>query len=1073
MSAAPSALGQATRACGRGLNFLFRASFALLLVAAVAAFALAARLSQGPLVLPFAAAWMERQANAQGQPGRLSVGQVALAWEEAALDRPIDLRVADIRLADDDGRIVAALPEASVSISLSALLLGRVAPRAIDLRGLDLRLSRGADGSVALDGDSAPAGDGPGGGALVQRLLAELTGPDDGLFGQHQLRRVRLTDARATVADAQLGATWRIPDLDITLRRAGAGIAADGGASLAVGAEALRLGVAATWRPGEPAQLVARIARMQPARLAAAMPALAPLAIADADLALDLRLVLDAALRPVEATLAIEAGPGRLVPPGAPAGIPIVGARAQVTATPAQVLARGVQVTLDAGAAPAVLLAEADLALGAAPRLAVRGSLARFDLAQLGRVWPEGLGGAERAWLVPNVTAGIVSDVAIALAADLPPALDDLVPTTLAITGRVEQGTVHWLRPMPPAEAARGTVRVDLDTVAIAVEGGRVGRGATARGTVRLTDLATRPQHADIALDIAAPVAEVLTLLQHPRLKLFDARPLPASVREATGAASAKLTVRFPLWDDLPVDQVRITAEGTIAEAKIPRLLAGQDVTEGRLALTVSNDGMRLAGPVRFAGVPASVTYEQDFRTGPPTQVVERLRAEARAEERLVAALGLDFLAGRLAGAPPATVQLAARRNGQAEAAIRADLREARLALPEAAYEKPQGQPGTAEATLRLAGERLVAVDAIRIEAPGLSARGRATFAAGAVLERITIASLVLGRTRVTSGEVTFGRDGALSITARGSALDASPLFAPATQPAPAPSPPGPAAPLRLDLGFERVHLANQRTAEAVSLRLDRRGGPAGGSIEALAASARIGDGAVDATVARRADGRTLSLRAADAGAFLAAMDIIDSMAGGRMVVDGRFDGPRDALSGTAELADFRVRDAPAIGRLLQGMTLYGLLDLARGPGLNFSQATLPFTWADGVLSLADARAFSPSLGVTVKGRIDTRARALDLEGTLVPAYFFNTLLGNIPLIGRLFSPERGGGVFAATFAARGPMADPAVSVNPLAALTPGFLRGLFGIFDGGGGAAPGAPAAPAPAAGTGATPPG
>jgi hypothetical protein len=28
----------------------------------------------------------------------------------------------------------------------------------------------------------------------------------------------------------------------------------------------------------------------------------------------------------------------------------------------------------------------------------------------------------------------------------------------------------------------------------------------------------------------------------------------------------------------------------------------------------------------------------------------------------------------------------------------------------------------------------------------------------------------------------------------------------------------------------------------------------------------------------------------------------------------------------------------------------------------------------------------------------------------------------------------------------RGPLADPSVAVNPLAALTPGFLRGIFGI---------------------------
>jgi hypothetical protein len=68
-----------------------------------------------------------------------------------------------------------------------------------------------------------------------------------------------------------------------------------------------------------------------------------------------------------------------------------------------------------------------------------------------------------------------------------------------------------------------------------------------------------------------------------------------------------------------------------------------------------------------------------------------------------------------------------------------------------------------------------------------------------------------------------------------------------------------------------------------------------------------------------------------------------------------------------------------------------------------------------------------------------------------------NALLGNIPLLGRLFSPETGGGVFAATFRLQGPLDDPQVSVNPLAALTPGFLRGIFGLGQGGG-------EAPAPA---------
>ena len=102
----------------------------------------------------------------------------------------------------------------------------------------------------------------------------------------------------------------------------------------------------------------------------------------------------------------------------------------------------------------------------------------------------------------------------------------------------------------------------------------------------------------------------------------------------------------------------------------------------------------------------------------------------------------------------------------------------------------------------------------------------------------------------------------------------------------------------------------------------------------------------------------------------------------------------------------------------------------------------------EDVLELNDARAFNTSLGMTAKGRVDTAAQRCDLSGTIVPAYFFNSILGGIPFLGKLFSPERGGGLFAATYALRGDCNDPAVTVNPLAALTPGFLRGIFGMFD-------------------------
>ncbi len=43
----------------------------------------------------------------------------------------------------------------------------------------------------------------------------------------------------------------------------------------------------------------------------------------------------------------------------------------------------------------------------------------------------------------------------------------------------------------------------------------------------------------------------------------------------------------------------------------------------------------------------------------------------------------------------------------------------------------------------------------------------------------------------------------------------------------------------------------------------------------------------------------------------------------------------------------------------------------------------------------------------------------------------------------------KGQGIFAAKFRVAGSAADPGISVNPLSAFAPGFLRGLF-LFDAG-----------------------
>ena len=150
-------------------------------------------------------------------------------------------------------------------------------------------------------------------------------------------------------------------------------------------------------------------------------------------------------------------------------------------------------------------------------------------------------------------------------------------------------------------------------------------------------------------------------------------------------------------------------------------------------------------------------------------------------------------------------------------------------------------------------------------------------------------------------------------------------------------------------------------------------------------------------------------------------------------------------------VADFHIIRAPALTHLVSILSLTGIVEALQGQGLAFTELEVPFTRHEGVISLLEARANGISLGFTASGKIYSYAEIVDIEGTLVPAYAINSVLGNIPVLGSIFSGgEKGGGIFAATYKITGPTESPKIEVNPLSVLAPGFLRKLFGFLDGG-----------------------
>jgi hypothetical protein len=1085
--------GQLAWGLARLLHWAVVAALAAVLAAGVGVTVLGSRLSQGPLELPWLVHRIEASVNADDSTTHLSIGSAALAWEgfREGVDRPLDIRLQDVVVSDAAGARLISVPAADVSLSLLGLLLGRIEPRGIEIEHPRIRVFRSVGGAIGLDlgtrsdapdnqSDTAASATAPPPDArpdigVLGKLLAQFAEPaDNGLRRGHgrfdQLRRVRIADASIVVVDHQLQVTWGAPKAEIELTRgAVGGVTGRADLTVTLGDQTARVVIAADMTEGGASTHIrASTTSVVPAALARAAASLAPLRAFNAPIDADMVADLGPTLALEHARIAVQFGAGDLqmgssIVPVVDGSFVASGDAQEISLESARLAFRG----HDDGAT-SVLSAKGTLQRQS-DRLHTDLALLldQVSFADLPKIWPHGIGGDARGWITENITAGTARNGQVKVQIDMQPDFSDATLSSVHGTLDADGLTVHWLRPIPPIDEGVAQLRIlDPDTLEIVMQSGRqrpegvkitpaasAGGLMVRGGTVRITGVAQHEQKATIETDIAGPLADAIAVLRSPRLHLLDKGSI--DLKDVSGQATAKLSVTLPLGDKATVDAITIAAQAHLDAVHLGGIVAGRDLNRGVLDMKYNNEGITIAGQATLAAIPVRLDAAMDLRAGPPSQVLQTVNVAGRPTATQLTSVGLNPGGVFIGGSAGVQATLAVRRDGLGQLTISADLADAALRLDLAGWIKPAGIAAKADAVVRLNRDRLVGIDQIHLTGGDAEVRASAAFAGG----QATVLQINQLRLRGTSakGSVSFpaSAGGSIVATISGGAIDLSSWLS-------NPAPPGPKAatdrvsadnavsdhqpsqPWTIDARFDRAIMANGQTFDGLVLHAADNGM----RLTHLRFNARAGSKEpISLEMAPSPSGRRLTAKASDVGRLLRALAVTQTMQGGRLSVTGTFDDQRagQPLSGSAEIEDFRIRNAPAFAKLLQGMTLSGLVGTLRGPGLHFTRLIAPFGLTGSVLELRGARAFSASLGLTAKGQIDLANARADIDGTVVPAYFFNSLLGHMPLIGKLFSPEKGGGLFAANYSVRGSLSDPSVSVNPLSALTPGFLRGLFG----------------------------
>lgn len=686
------------------------------------------------------------------------------------------------------------------------------------------------------------------------------------------------------------------------------------------------------------------------------------------------------------------------------------------------------------------------------PQLALELAVERAQARTLLRLWPNTAAAKPRGWLIHHLRAGTASGrLAInfdktdfyAMKRDLPPR-DEALTIDYTVVG----GVLTPLQGLPDLTgidgAGRTTGRSSVFTAQSATQ--EFGRGQKlhiANATFSMpANNGERATPARLEMRVQGAIDTVAELLAKETIKKHASLPVEPGVLK--GHVDGKLRLDFKIGPDAQEGDLAVNVTATVANFVIEKLV-GKERFESP-AFTVIGDpkGLQASGAGRMLGAPASLDLRKGVGQPAIAALTLTLDDSARAK--------LGFSANGVAGPIEARMN-ATLTDGPMKANVEIDLSRVALDNPLPGVVKQAGRPGGAKFVLTQR-DNAIKIDDLSFEAGSVAARGAIDLTgAGA------FSAARLTHVRLSAGDdmrVDAQRSGdGVKIVARGGSIDARPFLKTFTRAGDAGGKDG-----DFDLDFKSPIVSGygKHVLSNVDFKMTRRGG----ALRALALTGAFGREPIAVGMARADGGQPqINVTAGDAGALLSFTDLYGRMESGALSATLLPQGA--TLNGTVAIRNFYLRNEPAIRRLVtEGVARVNAAGERRiDPGLvKFDRMQASFSRTGARLDLRESMLSGAEIGLTVEGAIDEARHTMALSGTFVPAFAINNFFSKIPVVGMLLTGGWNEGLIAINFKLNGAVNAPQLSVNPLSAVTPGFLRKLFGALDAG--AQPAQPASPA-----------
>lgn len=674
----------------------------------------------------------------------------------------------------------------------------------------------------------------------------------------------------------------------------------------------------------------------------------------------------------------------------------------------------------------------------------IQGEATRLKLDDLDSLWPKQLATIPRQWVRKNIPSGDLTKATITFEGNHDIDEDSLTIDKLEGDLLPSRVTVFYLDGLPPVVDAAAEITFDQKQMNFIFKSGHTTSQTLESGSARITGLDKESQHMLINLNLQGSNADALEIMDVPRLKY--AQKYGLTPNQVKGQAETKLHFEFPLSLSTTLEKVVFSAESKLSDVSIEKLMTSPEIslTNGELNIKVKNEGLSIKGKGSLNGAPSTFQLDEPF--GENKAHNRTLSVACTVDDEFFQRTKI-IPKNNLQGECPITLTYkeATPQNNILE--LKGDLKDIRLDIPELRIHKPRGEPGKLDAEINMAEGKLKKISSLNIDCgPNLVFNAEAEFTE----KNVRLQSLQINKFQTQkdhfSGHIHRSTSGIYQANLKGTYFDIDSLIENRedvensflTQ-----------IPFSLTFSIDEAAIKGSPFLRSVKGQLKQSNK---GFVESLNLNAFLAQHAQSnqhckITLNTQGKTQTLTMRLDDLGSALKPFVEASDLRGGRTDIKAqRVPGPTPSpWKGSYQINNFEIIKAPLLARLLKIASPLGFVDMfSKGQGLKFSYLKGSFSINPNSIELGKSYAVGPSVGLTLWGTINLKDALLDLQGTIIPAYIFNSMISYIPIIGQLLTGGTGEGMFAISFSITGSPDTPTIQVNPLSAVTPGILRKMF-----------------------------